>query len=92
MLRVAEAIRCWSAPMVVSGLLEQTTSGRCVYPVLQTYATSTNCFKCGQNPCSETGAFKPVSSPWLKADPADKAIKVGAGLTFSLVLTESGKG
>ncbi|KAG8975027.1 hypothetical protein FRC05_006450 [Tulasnella sp. 425] len=57
----------------------------------QLRAVAHNRFKCGQNTCSETGGFKSVSSPWLKSDPADKAIKAGAGLTFSLVLTESGK-
>lgn len=82
--------------MDMSGHPEQTTSGRCVpWPSdvgFSTVIVAHNRFKCGQNTCSETGGFKPVSSPWLKSDPANKAIKAGAGLTFSLVLTESGKG
>ncbi|KAG9017998.1 hypothetical protein FRB90_012666 [Tulasnella sp. 427] len=58
----------------------------------QVWASGANNFgQCGQSTCPETGGFKPVSSPWLRSDPADRAIKAGAGLTFSLVLTESGK-
>ncbi|KAG8905221.1 hypothetical protein FRB99_000441 [Tulasnella sp. 403] len=54
-------------------------------------AGANNHGQCGQVPCAETAGFKPVPGAWRKSDPIDKPVKVCAGVTFSLVLTQSGK-
>ncbi|KAJ3796343.1 regulator of chromosome condensation 1/beta-lactamase-inhibitor protein II [Lentinula aff. detonsa] len=45
--------------------------------------------QCGHSPCSEVTSFKAV--PGFHEDGSEHAIKVSAGISFSLVLTESGK-
>ncbi|KAJ3997061.1 regulator of chromosome condensation 1/beta-lactamase-inhibitor protein II [Lentinula boryana] len=45
--------------------------------------------QCGHSPCSEVTSFKAV--PGFHEDGSEHAIKVSAGVSFSLVLTESGK-
>ncbi|TFK95198.1 RCC1/BLIP-II [Pterulicium gracile] len=45
--------------------------------------------QCGRTPCPDIPKYKPVDAPWIKN--GDKAVMVGAGITFSAVLTESGK-
>ena len=44
--------------------------------------------QCGHLPCPETVGFRPVTNTWG----TEKIVKASAGLTFSLLLTESGKG
>ncbi|KAG8936417.1 hypothetical protein FRC03_001989 [Tulasnella sp. 419] len=51
-------------------------------------AGANNLGQCGHSQAPEVSSFKLVNGPWSKGDPA---IQVGAGVTFSLVLTESGK-
>ncbi|KAF8327774.1 regulator of chromosome condensation 1/beta-lactamase-inhibitor protein II [Cantharellus anzutake] len=47
--------------------------------------------QCGHPPRPEVTSFKKVSGPWLKTTPPDKVVAASAGITFSIVLTESGK-
>ncbi|KAG8854820.1 hypothetical protein FRB96_007349 [Tulasnella sp. 330] len=44
--------------------------------------------QCGQSQCAEIDSFKSVLGPWKGVE---QPIKVAAGVSFSLVLTESGK-
>ncbi|TFK48358.1 RCC1/BLIP-II [Heliocybe sulcata] len=48
-----------------------------------------NLGQCGHNPCAEVSSFKLVNGPWKDAE--DRVIQAAAGITFSIVLTESGK-
>jgi alpha-tubulin suppressor-like RCC1 family protein len=45
--------------------------------------------QCGHSPCPDVPKYKLIDAPWNKND--DKAILAAAGITFSVVVTESGK-
>ncbi|KDQ62001.1 hypothetical protein JAAARDRAFT_528999 [Jaapia argillacea MUCL 33604] len=55
-------------------------------------AGANNLGQCGHHVCPEVTTFKLVHGPWTSgANGKDKVIKAAAGVTFSIVLTESGK-
>ncbi|KAL5513720.1 hypothetical protein ACEPAH_4120 [Sanghuangporus vaninii] len=46
--------------------------------------------QCGHPPCSEISSFTAIRGPWAGGE-KEKIVKVGAGVSFSLLLSESGK-
>jgi hypothetical protein len=51
----------------------------------------TDILQCGHPVCTEVGAFKQVYGIGRDGE-KERAVQVAAGISFSLVLTESGKG
>ncbi|KZT36865.1 RCC1/BLIP-II protein [Sistotremastrum suecicum HHB10207 ss-3] len=47
--------------------------------------------QCGQNPSPEVPHWKLVDGPWSRGANKQKVVQVGAGVSFSLALTDEGK-
>lgn len=52
---------------------------------------NTNVTQCGHSACPQISTFKLVNGPKL-GGVKEKVVQAAAGITFSVVLTESGKG
>lgn len=46
--------------------------------------------QCGHSPCAEVAGFKRIKGAWT--DASERVVQAAAGLTFSLVLTDTGRG
>ena len=72
----------WSAGGNSNGQVRQILSYDC---------TNWSSIKCGHNVSKEVSSFTLIKGPML-AGKKQKVIKVGAGISFSLCLTDDGKG
>jgi hypothetical protein len=89
---VAGITRSLSARMAICGVREATRMARCALSREDSrVALKFLGFKCGHSPCKEVSNFTLIKGPIL-AGKKQKVIQVGAGISFSLCLTDDGKG
>ena len=92
-LPVGGITRYWLGAMVTCGLLVRITWGRYASLLLisihvQSFLTSVS--QCGHPICPEISEFQSVSV--THGGKKELVVKASAGVTFSIILTESGKG
>lgn len=91
MLRVGGTIHCWWGVAEAFGVQVPIRMDRCVSFVSSSASSTLTTSQCGHSVCPEIPSFKLITGISHHGN-KEKVVMASAGVTFSVVLTESGKG